>query len=288
MIAAVALWIAMVGACAASGLRASLDSLARGVDGRLGMAAMVIETGEAVSVRGHDRFPMQSVYKLPIVMAVLSRIDRGQLRLDQLVPVDSADIAPVHSPITERYPTGGISLSIEDLLRGAIVESDGTASDVLLKLVSPDAVTGFLRSLGIGGMKIVATEKAMARDSMVQYRNWATPTAAVALLRALQSGRGLSAASRGLLMGWLVETGIGARRIKGLLPPGTVVAHKTGTDRTSGGLTRATNDIGIITLPDGRHVALAVFLSDSRADEPARERAIAAVARAVWSCHVPG
>ncbi len=66
------------------------------------------------------------------------------------------------------------------------------------------------------------------------------------------------------------------------------MAHKTGTDRTSGGLTRATNDIGIITLPDGRHVALAVFLSDSRAEEPAREGAIAAVARAVWSCHVPG
>ena len=80
MIATVALWITAVGACRVSGLRAALDSLARGVDGRLGIAAMVLETGEAVSVRGHERFPMQSVYKLPIVMAVLSRIDRGQLR----------------------------------------------------------------------------------------------------------------------------------------------------------------------------------------------------------------
>lgn len=287
LIATAALWITAIGACPASGLRATLDSLARGVDGRLGIAAMLIETGQAVSVHGADRFPMQSVYKLPIAMAVLSRVDRGQVRLEHVVPVDSADIAPVHSPITERFPTGGVSLSVQDLLRGAIVESDGTASDVLLKLVPPEAVTAFLRGLGIRGMRIVATEKAMARDSMVQYRNWATPISAVAVLRALQAGRGLSATSRGLLMGWLVETGIGPRRLKGLLPPETVVAHKTGTDRTSGGLTRATNDVGIVTLPDGRHVAVAVFLSDSRADEPAREGAIAAAARAIWICHVP-
>jgi beta-lactamase class A len=70
--------------------------------------------------------------------------------------------------------------------------------------------------------------------------------------------------------------------LKGLLPPGTVVAHKTGTDGTFGGLTRATNDIGIITLPDGRHLAIAVFVRDSTADEATRERTIAAAARAAY------
>jgi beta-lactamase class A len=278
-------WALGVGVCAPGGLRATLDSLARSIDGRIGTAVTVIESGETVSVRGTGRFPMQSVYKLPIAMVILSRVDRGLLRLDQLVPVDSADIAPVHSPITERYPKGGVTLTIRELVRGAIVESDGTASDVLLKLVPASAVTAYVRSVGAGGMNIVATEKEMARDSMVQYRNWATPAAAVALLRALQEGRRLTASSRGLLMAWLIETGTGAARLKGLLPPGTVVAHKTGTDRTSGGLTRATNDIGVITLPDGRHVAIAVFVSDSRADEAAREGVIAAMAQAVWRCH---
>jgi beta-lactamase class A len=286
MIALTALWTAVIATCPAAGLRVTLDSLARSVDGRIGISALVVETGTMVSVHGNDRFPMQSVYKLPIAMAILDRVDRGALRLDQLVPVDSADIAPVHSPITERFPKGGITLSVRELLHGAIVESDGTASDVLLKLVSTGAVTGLVRRLGVGGMNIVASEKAMARDSMVQYRNWATPSGTIALLRVLQEGRGLTAASRELLLGWLVETGIGAARLKAGLPPSTVVAHKTGTDRTSGGLTRATNDVGIVTLPSGRHLAIAVFVADSRAEEAAREGVIAAVARAVWACHL--
>ena len=273
------------GTCPAGRIHASLDSLSRNVDGRIGVAAMVLETGEVVSVRGTERFPMQSVYKLPIAMGVLARVDRGLLRLDQPVAIDSADIAPVHSPIREKYPHGGVTLSLRELLAGAIVESDGTASDVLLRLVPASAVTAFVRSLGVKAMHIVATEKAMARDSMVQYRNWSTPAGAVALLRALQNGRGLSARSRALLLGWLTQTGIGAARLKGGLPAGTTVAHKTGTDRTSGGLTRATNDIGLITLPDGRHLAIAVFVADSRADETAREGVIAAMSGVAWHCY---
>lgn len=286
MVAAALLLTGALGACPATGLHATLDSLARTVRGRLGAAVLLIETGEMVSLRGQEHFPMQSVYKLPIAMAVLSRVDRGGARLDQMVSVDSADIAQVHSPIREHYPNGGISLSITDLLHGAIVESDGTASDVLLKVAPLADVAAFVQRLGVNGMKIVATEQAMSRDPMVQYRNWTTPVAAVALLRALQQGHALSPASRGLLLGWLVETGIGAGRIRGRLPPGTIVAHKTGTDGTAAGLTRATNDIGIVTLPDGRHLAIAVFLSDSRSDQQAREGVIAAVAHAAWSCHV--
>jgi hypothetical protein len=48
----------------------------------------------------------------------------------------------------------------------------------------------------------------------------------------------------------------------------------------------ATNDIGIITLPDGRHLAVAVFLTDSRSDDAARDKTIARVARAAWETWV--
>ncbi len=128
MIDGAAPWLVGLASCPLGGLRATIDSLARSIDGRIGVAATVIETDETVSVRGAARFPMQSVYKLPIAMAVLARVDRGLLRLDQLVPVDSADIAPVHSPITELHPRGGIILTVRELLRGAIVESDGPRS----------------------------------------------------------------------------------------------------------------------------------------------------------------
>jgi beta-lactamase class A len=116
----------------------------------------------------------------------------------------------------------------------------------------------------------------------VQYRNWATPVGIVDLLRAVQLGTGLSPASRSLLLQLMTDTTIGARRLKGLLPPGTVVAHKTGTSATSAGVTAATNDVGIVTLPDGRHLALAVFVSDSPADLATRESVIARIARAAW------
>jgi beta-lactamase class A len=122
----------------------------------------------------------------------------------------------------------------------------------------------------------------MAGGELVQYQNWATPLAMLKLLRALHEGRGLSAPSRALLLQLMTESVTGPRRIKGLLPAGAVVAHKTGTSNTAGGLTRATNDVGIITLPDGRHMAVAVFVSDSRADEKTRERVIAKIARAAW------
>ena len=137
-------------------------------------------------------------------------------------------------------------------------------------------------------MTVATTEKAMALDGKAQYRNHATPEAAVALLSLLQEGRGLSAASREMLLADLTAVETGPRRLKGRMPEGTPVAHKTGTSGTHGGLTRATNDIGIITLPDGRHLAVAVFVMDSRAAESAREGAIAAIARAAWDCWTTG
>jgi beta-lactamase class A len=136
---------------------------------------------------------------------------------------------------------------------------------------------------------VATTERAMAQgDDQVQYRNWATPESMLALLRALHEGRGLSASSRSLLLDLMIKSTPGPRRLKGKLPAGTVVAHKTGTSGTSDGLTRATNDVGIITLPDGRHLAVAVFVSDSKGDADVREGTIASIARAAWDCLTEG
>jgi beta-lactamase class A len=117
---------------------------------------------------------------------------------------------------------------------------------------------------------------------MAQYKNYATPRAAVDVLKAVQAGRGVSAAGRAILLEDLADSTPGPLRIKGLLPPGTPVAHKTGTDGTREGKTAATNDIGIVTLPDGRHLAVAVFVKDSTAGLVPREAAIAKIARAAW------
>lgn len=252
--------------------------------GRVGVWARVLETGEDAGLSGREHFPMQSVYKLPIALAVLRDVDAGKLKLDQKVKVDKSDFVREgqYSPIRDKNPKGA-ELTVAELLRYAVSESDGTASDVLMNLAGgPHNVLAFLNEIKVAEINVVNSEKEIGRDWGTQYENWATPVAAVELLAALNERRGLSAGSQTLILKLLTESKRGAGRLKGLLTASAVVAHKTGTGGTRDGLTSATNDIGIITLPNGRHAAVAVFVSDSPADEATREGVIAKIAKAVW------
>jgi beta-lactamase class A len=265
-------------------LEAQIGQIASEAKGHVGVAARVLETGEEVGLNAREHFPMQSVYKLPIAMAVLRQVDAGKLKLEQSVRVEKSDFvrAGQYSPIRDKNPKGA-QLSVAELLRYAVSESDGTASDVLLNLAGgAQSVVAFLNEIKVGEINIVNSEKEIGRDWQTQYENWATPAAAVELLAAVNERRGLSPESQSLLWKLMVDSIRGGKRLKGQLPAGTSVAHKTGTGGTRGGVTSATNDIGIITLPNGRHAAVAVFVSDSPMDEATREAVIAKVAKAVW------
>jgi beta-lactamase class A len=284
LLSAATIALAMTAGGDLTGLAADLDRIARGTDGTLGAAVRLVETGETVVLNGDGRFPMQSVYKAPIGMAVLHEVDAGRLSLDASIRVEAADLVPsgMHSPLRDAHPKGGV-VPLRELLRLSVEESDGTASDVLLRLVGGKAkAQGYLSSLGVEGIRIETTEGEMGRDYQAQYRSWATPGSAVDWLAALQQGKDLSPKSRALLLGWMTATKTFPTRLKGRLPAGTEVAHKTGSSGSREGVSAATNDIGIITLPDGRHLAVAVFLRDSKADDAARNAAIAKVARAAW------
>jgi len=266
------------------GLRGQIEQISRTAKGRVGVAMTLLETGESLSLNGKEHFPMQSVYKFPIAMAVLQQVDAGKLKLEQMVSVEKSDFVTPYqrSPIRDRYPQG-VKLSVKELLRYMVSESDGTACDVLLWVVGgAPVVMQYLRGLGVNGVIVETTEKVMGHDQTAQYRNWAAPEEMLLLLNRFSSGKGLSASSRQLLMQHMIVTPTGLKRLKGLLPAGTIVAHKTGTSGTSEGMTAATNDVGIITLPDGRHLAIAVFVSDARASEAEREGVIARIARAAW------
>jgi beta-lactamase class A len=267
-----------------SSLSTRFADIAARSGGRLGVFAQVIESGDSAGLNESERFPMQSVYKLPIAMAVLDQVDRKALTLNQKVSLSAGDMVPgVHSPMRDRHPRGGIDVSVRDLIRAAVVDSDGTASDILLRLAGgPERVTAYLRGLGIRDMAVATTEREMSRDPVAQYRNYSTPRAGVDVLKALHAGRGLSPVAQALLLEDLAGSTPGPRRIKRRLPPGTHVAHKTGTDATREGRTAATNDIGIVTLPDGRHLSIAVFVKDSTAGVVPREAAIAQAAKAAW------
>jgi beta-lactamase class A len=267
-------------------LRKRLEQIAAAAKGRVGVAAEVLETGESISLDPHGQYPMQSVYKLPIAMAVMTQVDNGKLPLGQRVRVEQSDFVRIgqHSPIRDRNPNG-VELSVSELLRFSVSESDGTAPDVLLRLVGIEVVTKYLNELGINELIVANTEKEIGRDWETQYRNWASPHGALQLLRSLHERRGLSEQSQQLLLKFMTETPTGPKRLKALLPKTAVVAHKTGTGGTKDGIASATNDIGLIPLPNGRHLAIAVFVSDSKVDLETRERVIAQIAKAIWDAY---
>jgi len=269
-------------------LEKQFADIAKDAKGKVGVAAMVLETGEAALLNADDHYPMQSVYKLPISMAVVDRLRLDDRSLDEQINVTPDDFvrAGQASPLRDKNPKGGI-FTIRELVRLALVESDGSASDVLIRVLGgANEVQSYLSQIGIQDMKVVNTEKELGQDWQTQYQNWATPKAAVDVLRsAFQEGAKPSSVQgdgAGVVWKDLVDCVTGPKRLKGLLPNGSVVAHKTGTSGTRDGITAATNDIGIIDLPNGKHLAIAVLVSDSPADEKTREAVIARIAKAAW------
>ncbi len=265
-------------------LQKQIEQIALSIKGRVGVTAMILETGETVSLNGKERFPMQSVYKFPIALAILKQIDDGKLKLDRKIQIQTSDFVEKsqRSPLRDENPNG-VELTIEQILKFAVSESDGTASDVLFKIVGgSDGMREYLDQIGIKEIAAVSTEKELGADWETQYKNYASPEAAVELLRAFYERRAVSEQNQSLLMKMMIETPTGLNRLKGLLPEKTVVAHKTGTSGSKDGITAATNDIGIITMPNGKRLAIAVFVSDSPADEKTREETIAKIAKAVW------
>ena len=265
-------------------LEKQFAEIAKDAKGKVGVAAVVFETGENASLNGTQRFPMQSVYKLPIAMAILKQVDNGKLSMDQEVEITKDDFvaAGQRSPIRDANPNGA-KMKLWKVVEAAISESDGTASDVLMRLAGgPDEVQKYVGELGITDMAIKNTEKEFASDWKVQYDNSSTPPGAVALLTELKEARSIPLANISLIRDFMNESPTGPNRLRGLLPENTYVAHKTGTSGSRDGITAATNDIGIIYLPNGKYMAIAVFVADSPADEKTREGVIAKIAKAAW------
>lgn len=270
---------------AQSKVQSSIASMAKNISGNLGVYAEVLETGQKNVYNDDKRFPMQSVYKFPIAMAVLHAVDQNKLKLSQRIPITSREYIPSngYSPIRDKYPHGA-TITVSDLIKWSVSESDGSASDALLKALGGIAVAnGYVQQLGIRDMRIAVTEKVQVANDEIQYQNYATPAAVGYLLKLFYIGQKLTDHSRSLLLGDMIRSPTGLHRLRGLLPHGTVVAHKTGTAGTMmNGLTRATNDAGIITLPNGKHLVIVVFLSDSYATQAQRELVIARIGKMLF------
>jgi beta-lactamase class A len=266
------------------GLRATIAQVASAAPMRVGVALRVLETNDTLSYHNRQRYPMLSVFKLAIAMKVLHEVDHGRLQLAQLVMLTPADLPKTYSPLRDKYPAGNVRVSVQDLLTYMVTLSDNSACDKLLQLVGgPRQVTAYVHGLGIRPFVVAVSEAQMGAQWASQYRNWSYPSAQLDLLSQVYCQTALTKASSALLWQLLLATSVGPQRLKGLLPAGTPVAHRTGTSGTNAqGLSPALNDVGIIGLPNGQHLAIAVFVADSYAATAAREQVIATIAKAAY------
>jgi beta-lactamase class A len=265
-------------------LHETIKQLSAPAKATVGVAVLGLEDRHALSINGDTHKVMQSVMKFPIAITVLHQIDLGKLKLDQSIPITKADLPPTYSPLRDKYPEGGVSVTISELLSYMVPLSDNNACDILLRTLGGTVIVrNYLHRLGVKDIAVNASESEMAADWQVQYMDWCTPNAMVNLLDKFYHGKTLSKNGTAFLMKLLEATTTGPKQIKGLLPAGTIVAHKTGRSATNAaGLSPATNDIGIITLPNHKHLAVAIFVCNATADLPVREEVIAKIAKAIY------
>lgn len=292
----------------------SLRAIERQSGGQLGFAAIHLESGWRTVYGGDETYPMASVAKLPMAIAFLRLIDSGQYRLDTVVRMTRDDHRPGASRVYHRAMRDSAGLvSLHALLVAMLAESDNTASDFILRLAGgPQAADDLMRRIGLesvdvtsyegelilkwAGVDPLSSDSAWTRDRMyakmqeagkeawqaAQQRlvddpsDAATPEALSRLLAAVVQGRILSAAMTDTLVAIMHRSVTGRGRLPGLLPPGTPVAHKTGT------IGSVANDIGVVTLPSGERVAIAALVKGSTNGMRSRDRAIAAATSLVY------
>ncbi|WP_240320665.1 serine hydrolase [Sphingomonas crusticola] len=274
-------------------LAEQLATIAAGGNGRIGIAATDLDTGESFTYAARDPFPMASTVKVAIAATYLAGVDRRRFDLDQL------------------YRRGGTVLTARRLIELMLIRSDNGAADILLQAVGgTQAVNNWLNRAGIRGQRMdrtiarlvlddrgrpsrrvaanlpqtpqeVAQSATLTDDGEVNpafvgdARDTSTPTAMVGLLAKLHQGVLLSPDSTRYLFEVMGRCVTGPHRIKGMLPAGTPVAHKTGT------LAGVSDDVGIVSLPNGHRLALAIFAKGMRS-EWERDRSIAQLARLLY------
>ena len=267
-------------------LRQKLQQIVSTKNAVVGVSIIGNNGKDTLSLNGAGHFPLQSVFKFHIALAVLSQIDKGKFSLDQKIKIEKKDLLPdLYSPIREKYPNGA-SLTIAEILENTVSASDNVGCEVLLRLLGgPQVVEEYFTKNKFKDVSIKINEEVQQANWDLQFQNWTTPKAANEVLAAFYYNKKklLSQKSYDFIWKTMRDTETGKARLKGQLPKGTVVAHKTGSSGANKeGLTAAVNDIGIVFLPNGRHFFISVFVTNSKENADTNEKIIADIAKATW------
>ncbi|MBB6502601.1 class A beta-lactamase, subclass A2 [Pedobacter cryoconitis] len=254
--------------------------------GKIGVGVQGIDFKDGFIINGNHGYPMMSVFKFPLAFAILQKVDKGELKLSQKfhMPKEKLD-TNTWSPMVKDFPNQDLDMTLADLLTYTVSKSDNNACDFLYTQVAggPAAVNKYLHDAGVKDISIVYTEGEMEKDWTLQYKNWCKPAASLQLLQLLYHQKLLSKSSNDFLIQIMRELPDWGKRITTLLPNDTEFIHKTGASGVNKqGIMAAFNDIGIVTLPNGKHLAISVFVSDFKAPKERATNVIAVISKEIW------
>ncbi|REC50307.1 CGA/CIA family class A beta-lactamase [Chryseobacterium pennipullorum] len=238
------------------------------------------------SKNGDLKLPMMSVFKFHIACTALDLVDHGKLSLDQKVFIKKSDLHEnTWSPFRDQHPKGNMEASLREVIDYTVALSDNNLCDVLLNLIGgTKAVQQFMNSRGVKNFQIRHNEHDMALkgwDSL--YENYSTVNSITEVLKKLHYGKLLSKNSTDDLIQMMLGTKTGMNKLVEQLPKNTPVAHKTGSSgKRDSILTIAENDMGIVTLPNGKQYAIAIFVSNSTETDATNCKIISDISKTVW------
>ena len=265
-------------------LRNSINTITSTKNATVGISVKGIEDKDTLSINGNKETTLMSVFKFHIALAVLNRVDKGKLKLNQKFFIKKEDLMPeTWSPIREEYPEGNMYLTLDQLLRYTVSHSDNNGCDILLNIIGgTDSVQKFINQQGIKDFTIKVNEQQMSSFDKF-YLNTTTPLATTDLLEKFYNGKVLKKETTKYLYQIMVETSRGLTWMKAGLPAGTELAHRTGiSSRNENNLRAAMNDVGIVKLPNGKHFILSVYLKNINEEMADTEKIIADISNAVW------
>lgn len=267
-------------------LRQNILHIVKDKNAQVGVAITGINQHDTLGILADQRLPMQSVFKFPLAIVMLTEIDKGNFKLDQKIEITKRDLTPeIWSPIREKYPNG-VTLTIKEILEYTLSLSDNIGCDVLLKLLGgPQVVERYFIKNGFKDISIKINEKTMQRNWDKQFLNWSTPKEMNNILQAYYVNKNLlSMPMYDFLWTTMKSSQTGLKQLKGQLPKDVIVAHKTGTSGVNKktGITAALNDVGIVLLPNGEYFVISVFVTHSKESKETNERIISDIAKASW------
>lgn len=254
-------------------IEARLADLEKNNGGRLGVAMLDVATGRSIAHRGDELFAMCSTFKVLAAGLILTRVDRGEERLDRRI-VYGKERVVTYSPETQKH-AGDEGMTLGEICKAGLTLSDNTAANIMLESFGgPPALTGFARKLGDSVTRLDRIETALNEAKPGDPRDTTSPSAMADNLRKIVLGDVLSAQSRAQLTDWMLANKTGDKRLRAGVPKDWRVGDKTGS-----GDNATTNDIAVLWPPGRGPLAVTVYYAESPASDEARSAVIAEVGR---------